>query len=219
MATIYVDLDGTLVRYARSYGELFASTCESLGVAVPDGGVDYYTESFFERFRSFDDDPYRDAAADFCATYDLDVDGAVFAEALVERELAASTVPAGAKAALAALSEDHALGVLSNGVGEVQRAKLAVHGLESLFDDVLVSHEVGAMKPDPALFAAAKELLPADRYVYVGDDARDDVEPARRAGFVTVRVADGSGTDGDAADSSADLRIAPDEFFRIAEVL
>ncbi|WP_158237360.1 HAD family hydrolase [Halegenticoccus soli] len=214
MATVYVDLDGTLVRYERSYGEIFAATCESLGVAVGGDGVDYYTESFFERFLSFADDPYREAAADLCSAYDLDVDGGTFADAYLEREIAASTVASGAKAALSALAADHALGVLSNGVGEVQRAKLAAHGLEPLFDEILVSHEFGAMKPDPAIFAAAKERLPAERYVYVGDDPDDDIEPARAAGFLPVQV-----TDGDDPDPGAALHVSPDEFFRVAELV
>ncbi len=236
MTAIYLDLDGTLVRYRQSFEEIFRVACESCGVSFEIDAHDYYTERFFEHFLAFADDPYLAASIDICNEFEYSTDPRAFTDAYVEAERAATTVPEGVVDALDTLAEDHRLGVISNGVGYVQRGKLAEHDLESRFDAVVVSHDAGALKPDPAIFEAAKERLPADRYVYVGDNVADDVEPAAEAGFGTVHVYDGRpGGDADVNGSTdehgagdtdtshracpADLDIAPTEFHRIGDVL
>ena len=66
--------------------------------------------------------------------------------------------------------------VLSN-IGLDIRGCLARNGLAGLVDAVLLSYEVGVVKPDPAIFALALERLgtTGDRTLMVGDSARDDV--------------------------------------------
>jgi len=56
------------------------------------------------------------------------------------------------------------------------------------FEDRIYSHEVGLMKPDPAIFAAAVEkfdLIP-ENTVYI-DDRPENCEAGREAGFLTIR--------------------------------
>lgn len=43
-------------------------------------------------------------------------------------------------------------------------------------------------EPGPDIFEAARERLPADEYVYVGDSLESDVRPAREAGFRPVHL-------------------------------
>jgi HAD superfamily hydrolase (TIGR01509 family) len=66
--------------------------------------------------------------------------------------------------------------VLSN-IGLDIRPLLDRTGLGDLVDGVLLSFEAGLVKPDPAIFVRALELLgvPADRTLMVGDSPRDDV--------------------------------------------
>jgi len=73
--------------------------------------------------------------------------------------------------------------VLSN-VGIDIRGCLDRTGLTGLLDGVLLSYEVGLVKPDPAIFGRALDLLgvPGGRTLMVGDSARDDV------GGVTHRI-------------------------------
>jgi putative hydrolase of the HAD superfamily len=69
-------------------------------------------------------------------------------------------------------------------------------GLRGLVDAVVISAEVGAAKPDPAIFATALERLdatPADGALHVGDSLEHDVAGARAAGLAAVLVVrDGS---------------------------
>lgn len=66
--------------------------------------------------------------------------------------------------------------VLSN-IGIDIRDHLDRVGVGDLLDGVVLSYEVGLVKPDPAIFAHALELLdvPGSRTLMVGDSPRDDV--------------------------------------------
>jgi putative hydrolase of the HAD superfamily len=77
------------------------------------------------------------------------------------------------------------LGVVTNGDGAVQRAKLEATGLGPLFDCVVISGEIGVAKPDAKIFRLACATLDVapDRAVYVGDDFIADVEGAQAAGL------------------------------------
>lgn len=77
--------------------------------------------------------------------------------------------------------------------GEVPDARnvLAQHGLDELFDAVVISEEVGAQKPDPSMFSRALGelgLTPRDygRAVMVGNRLERDVKGARELGMVGV---------------------------------
>ena len=63
--------------------------------------------------------------------------------------------------------------------------------LRGLVDAVVISAELGAAKPDPAIFRAALERLGATAAdaMHVGDSVEHDVEGARAAGLRAVLVA------------------------------
>jgi REG-2-like HAD superfamily hydrolase len=65
------------------------------------------------------------------------------------------------------------------------RPILSALGVDHMFDQVVVSAEVGAEKPNPVIFEAALQglgLRPGD-VVHVGDDRRNDIWGARDAGI------------------------------------
>ncbi|GLW27855.1 hydrolase [Actinoplanes regularis] len=66
--------------------------------------------------------------------------------------------------------------VLSN-IGLDIRPLLDRFGVSGLLDGVLLSYEVGLVKPDPAIYARALEVLgvPGAQALMVGDSPRDDV--------------------------------------------
>ena len=95
----------------------------------------------------------------------------------------------------------HAMGLISN-TDEDLRPFLARDGLLPLFDVVLLSFEVGRIKPDPEIFLEAArrlKLRPQD-CVHVGDDVTYDVEGARAVGMTPILLqrkgmTEGSGLD------------------------
>ncbi len=90
--------------------------------------------------------------------------------------------------ALSALASAHpsaALGVVTNGEGEPQRAKLAAIGLNERFRAIVASGEEGVTKPDAEIFARACERLGVEREqtAHVGDRLDLDAEGAAAAGL------------------------------------
>jgi HAD superfamily hydrolase (TIGR01509 family) len=72
------------------------------------------------------------------------------------------------------------LALISN-VGLDVRSVLGRAGMGELFDAVILSFEVGAVKPHPPIFQRALDVLgvPAARALMVGDNAHDDAGAAR----------------------------------------
>lgn len=69
-------------------------------------------------------------------------------------------------------------------------ADLAKIGLAHYFERSIAARQVGALKPDPAIFHKVIEGtdLALEQVVYVGDDPELDVEGARRAGMHSIWI-------------------------------
>jgi putative hydrolase of the HAD superfamily len=184
---VLFDLDGTLLHYP-DYGTLVEAAFRDELDRVDERWVGHYSERFFAAFGGFTPEPYRVAFAETCERFDLDADPTALAVALVDLECERSSVPAGARETIAALTgAGHPLAVCSNGVRRVQRAKLAAHDLLAPFTAVVTSYDVGAHKPDAEPFEVARRALGTPECVMVGD-SDDDVEGARAAGMAALRV-------------------------------
>ena len=92
------------------------------------------------------------------------------------------------------LDELHAMGIktglITNGRSEIQRGKLRQLDLESYLDEIIISGEFGAAKPDPSPYLAMADRLGMEpgEIIYVGDNPSTDILGARNAGFVPVWV-------------------------------
>jgi FMN phosphatase YigB (HAD superfamily) len=91
---------------------------------------------------------------------------------------------------LEALGERYKLGVVSNFYGNLE-AVCRSSGLAPLFGVMTDSRQVGAEKPDRAIFHAALDALHAapETTLFVGDSLRRDGEGARRAGMGFIWIA------------------------------
>jgi HAD superfamily hydrolase (TIGR01549 family) len=88
------------------------------------------------------------------------------------------------------------VGIISNGFTDQQRGKLAHFGWETQFAPVLLSGEIGVMKPHKAIFDAALEAasalrsehppVQAQEALYIGDSYAHDIEGAAQAGWRTI---------------------------------
>ena len=77
--------------------------------------------------------------------------------------------------------------MLSNGVPEVMTRVAAARPLEQYFDRVIVSYEVGVVKPGPEIYQIALKAVgvPAEQVLFV-DDRPENLEAAERAGIQTL---------------------------------
>lgn len=183
--TVYFDLDGTLLDYETPFDSWFERTCP--GEPTP-GATDAFGSALTEALDAFDPDPYVRAFEVVCEECGVEGDPETLAASFVEREVAATRVAPSVRRLVAAVADRHRTGILTNGNGAVQRRKIEAHGLDELVEAVVVSGDVGARKPDAAMFRTAKERLPAASYVLVGDSYETDVLAAEENGFTAVYV-------------------------------
>jgi putative hydrolase of the HAD superfamily len=82
------------------------------------------------------------------------------------------------------------LGLLTNGVSETHREKIALLQISEFFDAIFLADEVGMVKPDPLLFAHACQKMASSpsQSAMVGDRYDRDIAGALEAGLYTIWV-------------------------------
>ena len=86
------------------------------------------------------------------------------------------------------LSPRYPLTIVSNGFIEVQQRKMASSGIEQYFSHVVLSENVGALKPDKRIFEHALSLNGAQPHetIMIGDNFEADICGAQNAGIDTI---------------------------------
>lgn len=79
-------------------------------------------------------------------------------------------------------------GLITNGGHFLQYRKLELLSLTDKLDEIIVSGDVGTDKPDRDIFMLMcdKLSLPPDEMVYIGDNPKDDIYGAKKAGYKTI---------------------------------
>jgi HAD superfamily hydrolase (TIGR01509 family) len=96
------------------------------------------------------------------------------------------------------LGKRYRLGVVTNGIDRVQRARLAASGLAPFFETIVTSQGCGFAKPDPRILHVALDAMGVAprQALYVGDDPATDGGAARAAGVRFVWMDHGKPTRG-----------------------
>jgi putative hydrolase of the HAD superfamily len=84
------------------------------------------------------------------------------------------------------------LALITDGTQGMQRAKVAALGIAGHFREIVYTDALGPdrafFKPHPRSFEQVAARLPADRYVYIGDNAAKDFVAPNALGWTTVQV-------------------------------
>jgi len=191
---ILFDADGTLFDYDAAERVAIETAFGDFGHAFEPRFADVYAEVNrltwleFERGeitqerlrtrrfeRLFDEVGIREDAGRFSARY---------LERLSER----ADLVDGSLEILAALRGRVRLAIITNGLAEVQRRRLARSPIAEYFEDVVISEEVGAAKPDRRIFDVARERLgdpPLETGLIAGDSLTSDIRGGSDYGIGT----------------------------------
>lgn len=84
--------------------------------------------------------------------------------------------------------KDYKLGMITNGLQDVQFSNIQALGLDTIMDAILISEAEGVAKPDPEIFrrAAGRLSVSPSECVFVGDHPEKDIQAARNAGMLAV---------------------------------
>jgi HAD superfamily hydrolase (TIGR01509 family) len=117
-------------------------------------------------------------------------------EAFLDRLSARGDRLPGCRTVLSRLARRFRLGVVTNGIDRVQRARLEAARLDAFFEAVVTSEGCGFAKPDPRILHVALDALGVAprNAVYVGDDPDVDGGAAAAAGVAFCWVDRGAGT-------------------------
>ena len=82
------------------------------------------------------------------------------------------------------------LGIITNGEHDLQWNKLRLLNFDYLFDEIVISGDVGVQKPETKPFEVMSKKLGIEpqNLLYVGDNPLNDVEGSRKAGYIPVWV-------------------------------
>ncbi|MET9282606.1 HAD family hydrolase [Streptomyces anthocyanicus] len=175
------DLDNTLVDRQSAYGDAVSTLCRrrTLGTEVEQWLLTELADraklSNFVRLRALFD---VDAPADRLWREYIDLIAA-----------AVSCRPAVLEGLTRLRDVGWTIGVITNGAGDIQRAKLAGTGLANLVDGVAASGDMEIRKPDRRLFelgAARCGVTLADGGWMVGDNPTGDIGGGQQAGLRTI---------------------------------
>ncbi|SMO80729.1 YjjG family noncanonical pyrimidine nucleotidase [Fodinibius sediminis] len=94
----------------------------------------------------------------------------------------------GARPVYERVSRQYAVGIVTNGFAETQRKKFEAFDLYESADEVVISEDVGVLKPDPRVFAYATDQanVKASDILYVGDSFTSDIEGGSDFGWSTA---------------------------------
>ena len=86
------------------------------------------------------------------------------------------------------LSENHKLIIVTNGLKEVQRSRIEASAIGRYFNKVVVSDEIGILKPERGIFEYAVEgygYIKKSEMLMIGDSINSDIKGGRDFGIAT----------------------------------
>lgn len=192
---LFFDIDGTLCEYGLAPKTALQQACAAAGIDAvldhheyydlyrvvqaerPSGGYEGVSDEAYRRLLAAQgwDDPA--IASKVAARYRRD--------RLASIELYPETMEV-----LEDLQGHYLLGIISNGPGEIQWAKVEKFRLQPYFNPIIISGEVGPEKPEAAIFRLALERLDGkpDAAAHIGDHLTYDIAGARGAGLTSIWV-------------------------------
>lgn len=194
-ATVLFDLDHTLLDSETSMAAAYEHTMHGIGIDDPwplHPVFERINRALWDAVERHEISPEEVRFARFTQFLDelrLDADPVAMAEQYVEQLGASGDLFEGVIDVLDALRPHVSLALITNGIGQVQRARIARLGLEPYFEAVVISGEVGAAKPGTGIFDLVFDALGTpDRRgaVIVGDSLSSDIRGGANYGIDTV---------------------------------
>ena len=193
-STIIFDLDHTLFDTEQSESKAFSHTLSAAGIPDAEQHISTYREinvALWAKVERGEITPQQVRTLRFEGLVDalrLDVDPLHLADEFVAGLGANGDLYEGAHTVLATLSEHKALAIVTNGLGEVQRARIKRLNIEHFFDAVVISAEVGTAKPGTDIFDlvfAELDQPSKDGVLMVGDSLTSDIQGGKNYGIAT----------------------------------
>ncbi len=192
--TVLFDLDHTLLDSAASEARAFDATLREAGIDDPQKYFPAYDRinrdlwAAVERGEIAPDDLRVTRWERLVTTREIEADAQTLAQRYVRGLGEEGDLYPGSLQVLDELSECAVLALVTNGIGEVQRTRIARLGLDQYFDSIVISGEVGVSKPAIEIFDLTFRALGESiktRTLMVGDSLTSDIQGGINFGIDT----------------------------------
>jgi 2-haloacid dehalogenase len=189
------DVDDTLFDFRAAEARALEQAFEGAGIAFDAAWLPVYREVNARTWRALEEgriSPERLRVERFVALFEqlgLDLDPDTFGDRYLQGLRTQAQLVPGATAVLDVVLPGRRLALVTNGLADVQRPRLAASAIVDRIDVVVISEEEGVAKPDPAIFEIALERMgrPARGDVLViGDSLSSDIAGGIGAGLATA---------------------------------
>lgn len=204
LKAVFFDLDDTLLETHEAHQAALSASCALAAERHPEWTADALARVFSETFHRLEVELeagrlnltsqllYRTLTwEETLRSCGLPLDlGAELARVYLDRRREQYRLYEEVPALLDELASRYRLVLVTNGLSDLQREKVAAVRLERWITRIAVSGELGSWKPDPGIFRHALELaeVSPDEAVMVGDNLAKDVGGAASVGIRTVWV-------------------------------
>lgn len=189
------DADDTLFDFRRAELTALRASFEAEGIPFDAAWLDVYGEVNRRAWRLLEEGRTTPARLrvlrfeDLFAEIGVPLDAATFSQVYLEVLGRQAHLVDGALEVVDALRATHRIAIITNGLSDVQRPRLAASPIAPYVEALVISEEVGVAKPDPAIFAIALERMggpdPGDVLV-IGDSLSSDIAGGVAAGIDTA---------------------------------
>jgi len=185
--TLLFDLDHTLLDSDASEIAAYAHTMATIGLPDPDDHFERYLRinhtmwAAVERGELQPTEVRSRRFEQFVSEVGITADPNTMADTFVWGLGAFGDLYDGARQVLEQLAGSARLAMITNGLSDVQRARIERLGLAPYFDAIVISSEVGVTKPRPEIFDIAFEQLgqpPKKSALMIGDSLTSDIRGA-----------------------------------------
>lgn len=196
--TLLFDLDHTLFDFDASEEAAFSKALSTAGISDPDGFSDTFAainSALWADVEQGQLSPNEVRVLRFQQLVDktgITADPIPLAADYATRLGAEGDLFPGAREVLDRLAKTCTLAMVSNGIGQVQRDKIARLDLDRYFASIVISGEVGTSKPGAEIFDLAFEQLgrpKKETAVMIGDSLSSDIRGGTEYGIDTMLYA------------------------------
>lgn len=188
------DADGTLFDFERAEAAALESTFAQFDTDIEPHFIPAYHRVNKHLWRELEHDRIRPSelrVQRFSVLFDelrLNLEAESFSQTYLEELARRPDLIDGATEVLQNLASRYRCAIVTNGLQAVQRSRLAYSTIRDFISDIVVSEEVGAAKPDRAIFDSTFERIgypPKSDVLMIGDSLTADIDGGRAYGLDT----------------------------------
>lgn len=197
---LLADADGTLFDFHKGEAVAIAGTFERFGIAVTEENIAAYSRANdaewkkLERGETTQKKLRLDRFVNFLNDIGFEADPQAMCDDYVHR-LGQQRWPfAYAEELCRRVSRHMPIYLVTNGIAQVQRSRFGDCTLTPYVQGMVISEEVGASKPDPAMLLEALRQagnIPVAQAILLGDSVTADIAAANNAGVSSILFTNG----------------------------